>query len=69
MKAFQASFEANQNLIRNLDIQVRRLDNHIAERSSMAIREENSIEIKAHERSLHKGHYSREKGEEKTIFF
>lgn len=65
----QASFEANKNTIRNLEIQVGRLANQIVERSFMTIREEKSIEIKAHKESLIKEHDSRENGEEKEAKF
>ena len=64
METSQASFKANQNSIQNLEIQVGKLVKEVAEIPFLVTREENFVEVKAHEESLVEKHDAREKDEE-----
>jgi len=70
METSQASFKANQNSIQNLKIQVGKLVKEVAEIPFLVIREENFVEVKAHEESLveiqEKKMKKKKKGEEST---
>lgn len=62
IEVFQATFKANQNSIQNLATKVGKLAWQLVERSSMAMREETSLDDKAYKESLEQEHDSRSMG-------
>ena len=62
---FMETFEANQHAIQNLEIQVSKLAKEVTKLPFLVTREENFVEVEAHEESLVEEHDSREKDEEK----
>jgi len=63
---FMETFEANQHAIQNLEIQVSKLAKEVTKLPFLVTREENFVEVEAHEESLVEEHDSREKDEEES---
>ncbi|KAL5179069.1 hypothetical protein HKD37_01G000457 [Glycine soja] len=61
---FKKTIESTQRAFKSLEIQVGKLVKEVAK--FVATREENFVEVEAHEESLVEEHDSREKGEEKS---
>jgi len=63
---FIETYEANQHVIQNLEIQVGKLAKEVAKLPFLVTREENFVEVEAREKSLVEEHDLREKDEEKS---
>ena len=64
---FMKTSKPNQHTIQNLKIQVGQLAKEVTKLSFLVTREENFVEVEAHEESLIEKHDSREKDEEKSM--